>query len=223
MAVLASYRERDPAARSNLEVALTSTGLHAVLWHQMCHALWKLGLGLFARMLANVGRWFFGIEIHPQARIGSCLFIDHGSGIVIGATAEIGDYVSIYQGVTLGGVTQTEKGKRHPTLEDRVVVGAGAKIIGPITIGADALVGSNAVVVKSVPAGTTVVGVPAHAATKCVTRKERDEFSPYGEAQEAAAEHDELFEQLTELRKEVEQLKAAQAKSAKRPPNKAQH
>ena len=164
LAVLDSYQERDPAVRNRLEVALTSTGLHAVMWHRMCHFLWSKGLCLVARMLSNVGRWLFGIEIHPQVQIGRRLFIDHGMGIVIGSTSVIGDDVSIYQGVTLGGITQSDKGKRHPTLGDGAVIGAGAKVLGPITIGANARVGSNAVVVKDVPDNVTVVGVPARLA-----------------------------------------------------------
>lgn len=166
IALLDSYKHRDPAARYRLEVALTSTGLHAVMWHHMCHFLWRLKFRLIARMVANVGRWLFGVEIHPQARIGRRLFIDHGAGIVIGGTSEIGNDVSLYQGVTLGGVTQKDSGKRHPTIGDYVVIGAGAKILGPVKIGERARVGSNAVVTKDVPAGTTVVGVPAYPVQK---------------------------------------------------------
>ena len=129
--MLDAYIERDPAARNRLEVALTSSGLHAVLWHKLCHFFWRIGLLLVARMLSNVGRWLFGVEIHPQVKVGKRLFIDHGMGIVLGGTAEIGDDVSIYQGVTLGGTTQTDKGKRHPTICDQVVIGAGPRFLAP--------------------------------------------------------------------------------------------
>jgi len=154
-----SVFERDPAARSTLEVLLTYPGLHAVWAHRIAHCLWRWRLKLLARVLAQLTRWLTGIEIHPGATIGNRFFIDHGMGVVIGETAEIGDDCTLYHGVTLGG-TSWEKAKRHPTLGKNVVVGAGAKILGPITIGDDARVGSNSVVVKDVPAGATVVGIP---------------------------------------------------------------
>jgi serine O-acetyltransferase len=154
-----SIFERDPAARSVLEVLLCYPGLHAVWGHRLAHWLWTRNLKLLARWLSQWMRGFTGIEIHPGAKIGAGLFIDHGMGVVIGETAEIGDEVTLYHGVTLGG-TSLSKGKRHPTLEDRVVVGAGAKILGAITIGADSRIGANAVVVKSVPPNSVVVGVP---------------------------------------------------------------
>lgn len=154
-----SVRERDPAARSTLEILLAYSGLHAIWAHRITHWLWIHKLKLAARTLAQVSRWLTGIEIHPGATIGSGFFIDHGMGVVIGETAEIGADVTIYHGVTLGG-TSLNKGKRHPTLGDRVVVGAGAKVLGAITIGEDSRVGANAVVVKSVPANAVVVGVP---------------------------------------------------------------
>ena len=152
--------ERDPAARSTLEVLLTYPGLHAVWAHRVTHHLWRWRLKLLARVLAQLTRWLTGIEIHPGATIGNRFFIDHGMGVVIGETAEIGDDCTLYHGVTLGG-TSWERAKRHPTLGKNVVVGAGAKILGPITIGDNARVGSNSVVVKDVPAGATVVGIPA--------------------------------------------------------------
>jgi len=155
-----SVFERDPAARSTLEVLLTYPGLHAVWAHRVTHHLWRWHLKLLARVLAQLTRWLTGIEIHPGATIGNRFFIDHGMGVVIGETAEIGDDCTLYHGVTLGG-TSWEKAKRHPTLGKNVVVGAGAKILGPITIGDNARVGSNSVVVKDVPAGATVVGIPA--------------------------------------------------------------
>jgi serine O-acetyltransferase len=154
-----SVFERDPAARSTLEVLLTYPGLHAVWAHRVAHCLWRWRLKLLARVLAQLTRWLTGIEIHPGATIGNRFFIDHGMGVVIGETAEIGDDCTLYHGVTLGG-TSWEKAKRHPTLGKNVVVGAGAKILGPITIGDNARVGSNSVVVKDVPAGATVVGIP---------------------------------------------------------------
>lgn len=156
---IGSVFERDPAARSTLEVLLTYPGLHAVWAHRIAHALWHWRLKLLARVLAQLTRWLTGIEIHPGATIGNRFFIDHGMGVVIGETAEIGDDCTLYHGVTLGG-TSWEKAKRHPTLGKNVVVGAGAKILGPITIGDNARVGSNSVVVKDVPAGATVVGIP---------------------------------------------------------------
>ena len=155
------YVKRDPAARNRLEVLLCSPGLHAVMWHSLCHGLWKGGLRLIARILAYFARLLTGIEIHPQAQIGKRLFIDHGYGVVIGSTSAIGDDVSIYQGVTLGGVTQTEAGKRHPTIGDCVIIGAGAAVLGPIAVGNQARIGSNAVVVRDVPERATAVGVPA--------------------------------------------------------------
>ncbi|MEK7304201.1 MAG: serine O-acetyltransferase [Pseudomonadota bacterium] len=151
--------ERDPAARSTLEVLLTYPGLHAVWVHRVSHRLWHWRLKLLARVLSQLTRWFTGIEIHPGATIGNRFFIDHGMGVVIGETAEIGDDCTLYHGVTLGGTTW-ERAKRHPTLGKNVVVGAGAKILGPITIGDNARVGSNSVVVKDVPANATVVGIP---------------------------------------------------------------
>jgi serine O-acetyltransferase len=154
-----SVFERDPAARSTLEVLLTYPGLHAVWSYRITHRLWRWRLKLLARVLAQLTRFFTGIEIHPGATIGNRFFIDHGMGVVIGETAEIGDDCTLYHGVTLGG-TSWEKAKRHPTLGSNVVVGAGAKILGPIIIGDNARVGSNSVVVKDVPAGATVVGIP---------------------------------------------------------------
>ena len=150
---------RDPAARSTWEILTTYPGLHAVICHRLANALWRAGWRYTARLLAYLGRALTNVDIHPGARIGRRFFIDHGAGVVIGETAEIGDDVTLYHGVTLGGTTWN-KGKRHPTLGDGVVVGAGAKILGAITIGAGARVGANSVVVKEVPPGRTVVGIP---------------------------------------------------------------
>lgn len=154
-----SALERDPAARSSLEIVLNYPGLHAIWSHRITHWLWQHNHKLIARWLSQLARSLTGIEIHPGATIGQGLFIDHGMGVVIGETSEIGNDVTLFHGVTLGG-TSLVKGKRHPTLGDRVVVGAGAKILGAITIGDDTRVGANAVVVKSVPANSVVVGVP---------------------------------------------------------------
>lgn len=150
---------RDPAARNWLEILLCYPGLHAIWGHRLSHWLWTHGFKLVARWVSHVVRALTGIEIHPGATIGPRFFIDHGMGVVIGETAEVGADVTLYHGVTLGG-TSLAKGKRHPTLQDRVVVGAGAKILGAITIGEDSRIGANAVVVKSVPANSVVVGVP---------------------------------------------------------------
>ncbi|MDI5922388.1 serine O-acetyltransferase [Halomonas sp. LR5S13] len=150
---------RDPAARNFLEVLTNYPGLHALLIHRLSHWLWRKNLKWLARTLSTFSRWLTGVEIHPGATIGRRFFIDHGMGVVIGETAEVGDDVTLYQGVTLGG-TSWNKGKRHPTLEDGVIVGAGAKILGPFSVGTGAKIGSNAVVTKEVPAGATVVGIP---------------------------------------------------------------
>lgn len=151
--------DRDPAARSVFDILTTYPGFHALLGHRISHRLWLWKLRWLARWLSTIARWFTGVEIHPGACIGRRFFIDHGMGVVIGETAEIGDDCTLYHGVTLGG-TSWKKGKRHPTLGDNVVVGAGAKVLGPITIGTNGRVGSNAVVVKDVPANATVVGIP---------------------------------------------------------------
>jgi serine O-acetyltransferase len=151
--------ERDPAARTPLEVLLTYPGVHALFFHRIAHALWNRGFKLFARVLSHINRFLTGIEIHPGARIGSRVFIDHGMGLVIGETAEIGNDVTLYHGVTLGGIS-SEKVKRHPTLEDFVVVGAGAKILGPVRIGHHTRIGAGSVVIQDVPPHSTVVGVP---------------------------------------------------------------
>ncbi len=152
--------ERDPAARSVWEVLTCYPGFHALQLHRFSHSLWKLGLRWLARFTSHVARFLTGVEIHPGAAIGRRVFIDHGMGVVIGETAEIGDDCTLYHGVTLGGVSWN-KGKRHPTLGKGVVIGAGAKILGPFVVGDGAKVGSNSVVVKAVPAGATVVGIPA--------------------------------------------------------------
>lgn len=153
--------DRDPAARSALESLIANPGLHAILFHRINHWIWNKKLYLLARIGSHLARFLTGVEIHPGASIGKRFFIDHGMGVVIGETSEIDDDCSIYHGVTLGG-TSWQKGKRHPTLEKGVIIGTGATVLGPITLGAGSRIGSNAVVVKDVPAGATVVGVPGH-------------------------------------------------------------
>jgi len=152
--------ERDPAARSAIEVLLCYSGLHAIIIHRLSHWLWRRRLRLMARFLSQLGRWLTGIEIHPGARIGPGLFIDHGMGVVIGETTEIGENVLVFQGVTLGG-TGKAHGKRHPTIGNNVVLGVGAKVLGAITVGDNSVIGAGAVVLKNVPADCTAVGVPA--------------------------------------------------------------
>ena len=162
-------RERDPAARSLLEILLTYAGLHAILLHRIAHALWKARIPVIPRVISHIARFITGIEIHPAAVIGPGCFIDHGMGVVIGETTEIGESVTLYQGVTLGG-TGKEPGKRHPTLGDHVIVGAGAKVLGAITIGNHVRIGANSVVLRSIPDHTTVVGIPG----RVIRRREEE-------------------------------------------------
>lgn len=179
--------DRDPAAQTVFEVITTYPGFHAMVIHRLAHLCWQKQLRWLGRFISHMGRWLTGIEIHPGAKIGRRFFIDHGMGVVIGETAVIGDDCTLYHGVTLGG-TSWDKGKRHPTLHDGVVVGAGAKVLGPIEIGKDARIGSNSVVVKLVPAGATVVGIPGRIIdhNKSQTTKEREQiankmgFNAYG-------------------------------------------
>ncbi|WP_260294427.1 serine O-acetyltransferase [Sedimenticola hydrogenitrophicus] len=156
---IACVFERDPAARTRLEIITTYPGVHAIMLYRIAHRLWRRGWRYLPRLISYVGRIWTGVDIHPGATIGRRFFIDHGAGVVIGETAEVGDDVTLYHGVTLGGVSWS-RGKRHPTLGDQVVVGAGAKILGPIHIGRQARVGANSVVIASVPEGRTVVGIP---------------------------------------------------------------
>ena len=181
---------RDPAARSRIEVVLCYPGIHALVFHRPAHALWRRGWTLAARFLSQWGRFMTGIEIHPGARIGRRFFIDHGMGVVIGETTEIGDDVTLYQGVTLGGVS-LNPGKRHPTLEDGVVVGANALVLGPFTVGKGARIGSNAVVLKEVPPGATMVGMAARIAGPAAVRRapEDDCFPAYATAPGNGTEH----------------------------------
>ncbi len=167
--------ERDPAARTHWEIITTYPGVHALIIHRLSHWIWRKRLFWIARFISHIGRWLTGIEIHPGATIGRRVFIDHGMGVVIGETAVIGDDCTLYHGVTLGG-TSWNKGKRHPTLKQGVVIGAGAKVLGPITIGKGAKIGSNAVVVKDVPDDATAVGIPARILEQ-ETNKQRDEMA----------------------------------------------
>jgi serine O-acetyltransferase len=174
-----SVFDRDPAARSVWEVVTCYPGFHALVMHRLAHWFWGAGFKWLGRFTSHLARWLTGIEIHPGATIGRRFFIDHGMGVVIGETAEIGDDVTLYHGVTLGG-TSWNKGKRHPTLGNGVVVGAGAKVLGPITMHAGAKVGSNAVVVKDVPAGATAVGIPARIIEETAAQKREEQAAKLG-------------------------------------------
>jgi serine O-acetyltransferase len=196
--------ERDPAARSRLEVLLCYPGLHARIVHRASHALWRRGWHVTARFLSHLGRFLTGIEIHPGAQIGRRLFIDHGMGVVIGETAVVGDDVTLYHQVTLGGVS-TKPGKRHPTVGDDVVIGSGAAVLGPIAVGRGARVGANAVVLKDVPPGATMVGIPARAVGPQPVAKETC-FPAYGTGPGASV--DPVVRTLERLAQEVEQLNA---------------
>ncbi len=209
--------ERDPAARNVFDVLTCYSGVHAILFHRVNHWLWQRGLRWPARFMGNIARWLTGIEIHPGASIGRRFFVDHGTGVVIGETAEIGNDVTLYQGVTLGGRT-FNAGKRHPTLGNNVVVGAGAKILGPFLVGDDARVGSNAVVLEAVPEGATVVGVPGRIVrckdqdAKCLELVEgrkpvlrQKTFDAYGVAGET---DDPLESAVEQLQLQVAQLRA---------------
>lgn len=196
-AELQHIQSRDPAARSLLEVALCYPGFHAMLAYRATNFLWRNNLKLLARFLSQVARAMTGIEIHPAATIGDYLFIDHGLGVVIGETAVIGNRVTLYHDVTLGG-TSLKEGKRHPTLEDEVIVGAGAQVLGPITVGKGAHIGANAVVVKDVTPGVSMVGVPAREVVGAV----RDSFSAYG----MDSDHDPLQQEFDRLKRQLEAM-----------------
>jgi len=197
---IGSIRQRDPAARSAAEVLLCYSGLHAVLVYRLAHALWRAGFKLSARLLSHFGKLVSGVEIHPAAAIGRRLFIDHGAGVVIGQTAVVGDDVTLYHGSTLGG-TSLHTGKRHPTLGNGVIVGSGAQVLGPITIGEGARIGANAVVLSDVPAGVTMVGVPARMVMR---RGAPAEFCAYGVSGEDLP--DPVARALDSLRAQVAQL-----------------
>jgi serine O-acetyltransferase len=192
--------DRDPAARSIPEVIFCYPGLHAVWFHRLSHRFWAGGFRFIARLISHFGRFFTGIEIHPGATIGKGFFIDHGMGVVIGETAEIGDNVTLYHGVTLGGVSW-EKTKRHPTVGDNVVIGSGAKVLGPFTVGKGSKIGSNSVVVREVPPNSTVVGIPGRVVMSPERQGERMDLEhgnlPDPEAKAISC----LFEQIRELEK----------------------
>ena len=198
--------ERDPATSTKLEAIICSTGLHSLILHRVSHYLWNNNLKLIARIFSGFSRFLTGIEIHPNVRIGKGLFIDHGMGIVIGETAEIGDNVTMYHGVTLGGTNVIGKNgtKRHPSIGNNVIIGSHAQILGPIKIGDNAKIGAGAIVVKDVEPGATVIGVAAH---KVQTKKNKD-FCPYG-IQEASQEDtiEILCQEMEALKKEVAKLK----------------
>ena len=189
--------ERDPAARSYLEILTTYPGVHAILFHRIAHRIWKIKLFWLGRLISHISRFLTGIEIHPGAVIGSRFFIDHGMGVVIGETSVIGDDCTIYHGVTLGG-TSWKQGKRHPTLENKVVVGAGAKILGPITICSGAKIGSNAVVVKDIPKNVVAVGIPARIVQD--TENKVNAFRPYAVGKDEA---DPMIKSIQSLIKQV--------------------
>ena len=199
LAELDTIIKRDPATSGRLEAFLCSSGYHGILFYRLAHYFWQKNWRLLARLISQIGRFFTGVEIHPGAQIGKNFFIDHGMGTVIGETAIIGDNVTMYHGVTLGG-TSSLGGKRHPTVEDNVIIGSGAQILGPIIIGKNAKIGANATVVKDVESGTTVVGVAAH---KTEAKKGAD-FIPYGINLKAQDPYDKQIQLLEKRIKDLE-------------------
>lgn len=215
---------KDPAARSRFEILTCYPGLHAIWLHRVAHLLWASGwspLRWLARFLGLFNRWLTGIEIHPGAQVGRRVFIDHGMGVVIGETAEIGDDCTIYQGVTLGGTSLTKGAKRHPSLEQGVVVGAGAKVLGPFRVGAHAKIGSNAVVVKAVAAGATVVGIPAREVDASgnmamPNAEDSDSFSAYGVTREFQDPIDVLLHQMMdEMKRQQKRIQDLESRATK--------
>jgi serine O-acetyltransferase len=211
---IASVFERDPAARSIWEVLTCYPGLHAVWIHRLAHGFWMLGLSWLGRLTSHLGRWLTGIEIHPGAIVGRRVFIDHGMGVVIGETAEVGDECTIYQGVTLGGTSLYRGTKRHPTLGKGVVVGAGAKVLGGFTVGDGAHIGSNAVVVKAVPAGATVVGIPGRIVEDVA--KEKSQFAAYGVVPNQEDPYAKTLQSLVDHAQELEQTLSALSEKMRR-------
>ncbi|HYN13628.1 MAG TPA: serine O-acetyltransferase [Burkholderiales bacterium] len=205
---IACILERDPAARTAWEVLTCYPGLHALYVHKLAHWLWMHELRWLGRFTSHFGRWLTGIEIHPGAKIGCCVFIDHGMGVVIGETAEIGDGCTIYQGVTLGGTMLYRGEKRHPTLGEGVVVGAGAKVLGGFKVGDGARIGSNAVVVKDVPAGATVVGIPGRVVEDKGSEK-AERFAAYAVVHEHDDPYAKAIQQLVAHSQDLERALAA--------------
>src|SRR5882762_9410900 len=203
---IACILDRDPAARSTWEILTCYPGLHAIYIHKLARWLWRHGLHWLGRFTSHLGRWLTGIEIHPGAKIGRCVFIDHGMGVVIGETAEVGNGCTIYQGVTLGGTSLYRGAKRHPTLGEGVVVGAGAKVLGGFKVGDGARIGSNAVVVKEVPAGATVVGIPGRIFEEGAEKAAR--FAAYAVAQEQDDPYAKAIQTLVEHSQELERALA---------------
>lgn len=204
-----SVIKRDPAARSRIEVLLCYPGLHAILFYRFAHLAWRNNWRLLGRFISHVAKVLTGVEIHPGARIGRRLFIDHATGVVVGETAEIGDDVTLYQGVTLGG-TSLNPGKRHPTVEDGAIIGSGAQVLGPITVARDARVGANAVVLSDVPTGMTVVGIPARLVMSKALSQDH-EFRAYGMPEDrlpdpVARSIDSLRRQVATLMDRIEEL-----------------
>ena len=201
--------ERDPAATNKLEVLLTYSGFHALLAYRVAHVLWKRHIPFVPRLISQLARWLTGVEIHPGAIIGDGFFIDHGMGVVIGETTEIGNYVTLFQGVTLGG-TGKERGKRHPTLGDHVVVGSGAKILGNITIGDFVKIGANSVVLRSVPSNSTVIGIPGRIIKSVGVRMPEEAMDHINIPDPIAERFDAMERELIELRQQVEHSRHSQ-------------
>ncbi len=198
--------EKDPAARNGLEVFILYPGVHALVTYRVTHWLWGIGFKFIARALSQLSRWVTGIEIHPAAIIGSRFFIDHGMGVVIGETSEVGDNVFVYQGVTLGGLA-TKKGKRHPTISNDVVIGAGAKILGPIKIGCNTKIGSGSVVLQNVPEYSTVIGVPGRVVFSGISSDLEDDNGAESFPDPVARAIECMLDRLPEMEKEIRQLK----------------
>ena len=213
---VASVMERDPAARSAWEVLTCYPGLHAIWIHRVAHWFWTHGLRWLGRYTSHVGRWLTGIEIHPAVVVGRRVFIDHGMGVVIGETAEIGDDCTIYQGVTLGGTSLYRGSKRHPTLGKGVVVSAGAKVLGGFTVGDGAKIGSNAVVLKPVPEGATVVGVPGRIVEESAKDKDKAQFAPYGVVPNQEDPYAKTLQSLVDHAQELEQTVSALTEKMRR-------
>jgi serine O-acetyltransferase len=198
--------EKDPAARNALEVLILYPGVHALIAYRFNHWLWGLGMKFIARSLSQIARWVTGIEIHPAAIIGKRFFIDHGMGVVIGETSEVGDNVFVYQGVTLGGLA-TKKGKRHPTISNDVVIGAGAKVLGPIKVGCNTKIGSGSVVLQDVPEYSTVIGVPGRVVFSGISSEMEDEDGPESFPDPVARAIECMLDRLPEMEKEIRHLK----------------